>query len=37
MHHYAFIGAQSGDRGLDWFAMGTENEVRGVGGIGNKA
>lgn len=37
LHHWAFIGAQSGDTGLDWFAMGTQNEVRGVGGIGNKA
>lgn len=34
---YAFTGAQSGDTGLDWFAMGTQNEVRDVGGIGNKA
>lgn len=25
------------DTGLDWFATETQNEVRGVGGIGNKA
>lgn len=35
--HYAFIGAQSEDTGLDWFAMGTQNDVRGVGGVDNKA
>lgn len=37
IHHYAFIGAQSEGTGLNWFAMGTQNEVRGVGDIGTKA